>query len=122
MAKVRGPLMSMDASGQVGDDHQFRANRYGTHAYLPRDRRKQNQQAPSAAQTAVRSDYAQAHAAWLALSQGERDAWNAQANTKARQVNGWNLFFTAWKQTVAYATADGISYATADDIIYGTAQ
>lgn len=95
MARVKGPLMSMEASGNVAGQLQFRGNRHGTHVYRPTDPRQQNQGQATQKQTAVRARYRQINAAWNAMSAPERDDWNATAETDPRAVSGWNLYLAA---------------------------
>lgn len=95
MAKVRGPLMSMEASGNWAGQLQFRGNRYGGHVYRPPAPSTQNQAPPTEKQAAVRARYALARTAWNALSQVERDTWNTSAQLDPRPVTGWNLFLAS---------------------------
>lgn len=99
MAKVRGPLFSIDARGQLGDALLFRGGTRRTHVYLPADRSRINQQPASAPQIAVRATFAAAVVAWRALPALERAAWNAEALSTGRNVNGWNQFLRAWAAT-----------------------
>lgn len=92
MARTRGPLMSVAASGNVAGVMQFRQNRYGGHAYRPPAPRSKNQAPPSPAQAAIRVVYAEALADWRALPQAARDRWNVQAAAHPRAVSGWNLY------------------------------
>ena len=82
MARVRGALMSQEASGNFAGQMQFRCNRYGGHVYRPPNPATQNQRPATQKQAAVRARYALARAAW---------------NAKARQadVTGFNLFMAA---------------------------
>lgn len=99
MAKVRGPLFSLDARGQFGDALLFRGGTRRTHVYQPADRSRINQQPASAKQAPVRARFGEAVAAWRALTAPERAAWDAQALGSSRNVNGWNLFLKAWAAT-----------------------
>lgn len=97
MARVRGPLLSVDAAGQVGPDLRFRHNAAGVHVYVggnpgSRERRA----APSARQLEVRASYREANAFWRAQSPEERAQWRDLANTSTRNLSGWNLFLRAW--------------------------
>ena len=92
MARVRNPLLSGEAHGNMGGNLQFRLNRHGAHVYQPQDPRTQNKGAPSAAQTQHRAVYAEALADWRRLSQGRRDSYNTLALSDTRDVSGWNLF------------------------------
>lgn len=95
MAKVRFPLHSLKASGQLGDAAQFRQNRYGTHVFAPRPRARQNQRPASPAQQSVRDRYQTYLLDWRALDQFERAAWNELATREPRQVSGWNLYLAS---------------------------
>ena len=97
MARVRGPLFSVDAAGQVGGAICFRHGAAGVHVLsvaAPGSRSKALQ--PSAAQLAQRANYRAANVAWRAQSPEERAAWEALAKASGRNVSGWNLFLRAW--------------------------
>lgn len=99
MAKVRGPLFSLDARGQFGDALLFRGGTRRTHVYQPADRARINQQPASTQQATVRQRFGEAVAAWRALAAPERAEWNTRALGTGRNVNGWNLFLGAWSAT-----------------------
>lgn len=92
MAKVRGPLFSLDARGQFGDALLFRGGTHRTHVYQPANRSRINQQPASTQQATVRQRFGEAVAAWRALAAPERAEWNTRALGTGRNVNGWNLF------------------------------
>ena len=97
MAKVRGPLLSVDAAGQVGGALCFRHHAGGVHVLpvaAPGSRTKGLK--PSTAQLAQRARYRAANAAWRALSPEERAAWQARAKAGRRPQSGWNLYLAAW--------------------------
>ena len=97
MAKVRGPLLSVDAAGQVGGALCFRHHAGGVHVLpvaAPGSRTKGLK--PSAAQLAQRARYRAANGAWRALSPAERAAWQARARAGRRPQSGWNLYLAAW--------------------------
>ena len=97
MARVRGPLMSLDATGQFGGAICFRHHEGGVHVLpvvAPGSRTKGWK--PSAAQVAQRGRYREANAAWRALGAGERGEWNDLARGTGGNVSGWNLFLKAW--------------------------
>ena len=97
MARVRGPLLSVDAAGQVGGGICFRHGTAGVHVLpvaAPGSRSKALK--PSAAQRAQRARYRAANVAWRALSPEERAAWESLAKASGRNVSGWNLFLRAW--------------------------
>lgn len=99
MAKVRGPLFSLDARGQFGDALLFRGGTHRTHVYQPADRSRINQQPASTQQATVRQRFGAAVAAWRALAAPERAEWNTRAQSTGRNVNGWNLFLGAFDGT-----------------------
>jgi len=92
MAKVQGPLLSIGARGQVGDDLQFRVDRGTTHVWRPPGRKRQNRGTPSAAQVAHRAYYAEALTDWRRLGPDRLAYYTAQARADSRPVSGWNLF------------------------------
>ena len=97
MAKVRGPLLSVDAAGQVGGALCFRHHAGGVHVLpvtAPGSRTKGLK--PSEAQLAQRARYRAANAAWRALSAEERAQWQARAKAGRRPQSGWNLYLAAW--------------------------
>jgi len=78
MARVKGPLMSTEASGNTtGGKMQFRTTPTGTHVYQPPAPSTQNQQPPSPAQEAQRLRFKQACSAWQALTLEEKASYNA---------------------------------------------
>ena len=97
MARVRGPLLSVDAAGQVGGGICFRHGAAGVHVLpvaAPGSRSKALK--PSAAQRAQRARYRAANVAWRAQSPEARTEWETLAKTSRRDVSGWNLFLRAW--------------------------
>ena len=96
MAKVTGPLMSFEAHGSLGSEFTFRAGAKAANVYRPPDPSRGRRGQASPAQQAVRDNYTQALAAWRALEEIERQAWNVTAADDGRVVNGWNLFFAQW--------------------------
>lgn len=95
MARVRGALMSQEASGNFAGQMQFRCNRYGGHVYRPPNPATQNQRPATQKQAAVRARYALARAAWNALGESESGAWVAMAKARQADVTGFNLFMAA---------------------------
>ena len=97
MARVRGPLLSVDAAGQVGGGICFRHGTAGVHVLpvaAPGSRSKALK--PSAAQRAQRARYRAANVAWRAQSPEARTEWETLAKTSRRPVSGWNLYLRAW--------------------------
>lgn len=93
MAIVTGAYFSIGGSGQVGDSIQIRRTIHGSHAFMPRARKKQNQGAPTHAQRAVRTLYAVASAEWATIDPTEAAIFRDRARHSARQVSGWNVYF-----------------------------
>lgn len=92
MAKVSGPLHSLDARGNLGGQVQYRGGRRGTHAYRPANPATLNQKAPSEAQTATRDAYRRALGLWRALAPSERQGYDDRATAGGEALSGWNLF------------------------------
>lgn len=96
MARVRGPLMSMEASGNFAGQFQFRHNRYGGHVYKPPVPSTQNQRPATKAQALVRARYAAGRLEWNGLEENVRSSWAATARARKNDVTGFNLFMAAW--------------------------
>lgn len=96
MARIRGPLMSMDARGQFGDALLFRGGRKAAHAYRPAARTAINQAPATVGQAAVRTTYRAAIDAWRDLPETDRATWTATATAAGGNRNGWNLFLAAY--------------------------
>lgn len=107
MAKITGPLFSMEAHGNIGGAIQFRGNRYGSHAYRPPRPEQQNQQPPTPAQAAVRGRYAEIRALWSESTEPERQTWRDLANLPGYAGTGWNLFLATHMATTDATTCDG---------------
>lgn len=78
MAKLKGALYSIAASGTVGGAVTY-SRTYKTHLARSTPRRMP---APSAAQAAVRAQFTAAAAAWRALDAPTKAAWSALAATR----------------------------------------
>lgn len=92
MAKITGPLMSLDARGNWSKGAlQFRGGLRATHAYRPAPPGKVNQKEASAAQASNRQLYRRAMEEWKALDDASRADWNERAEPLG--LSGWNLFF-----------------------------
>jgi len=86
MTKLRGPLMSISATGSIGRTITYRATRWGAraqHHSVPRA-------APSTAQLAERQRRRDAGATWRALDAPTRAKWGALAAANLR--NPWIVF------------------------------
>jgi hypothetical protein len=94
MARVKGPLFSLDARGNVARGAlQFRGGLRGTHAYRPTPPDACGE-GPSAAQRLHRARYAEAAAAWRALEETTRALWSAAA--RRHGVTAWNAYLAGW--------------------------
>jgi hypothetical protein len=94
MAKVINPLFSETAHGNVAKGSlQYRSGHWGSHAYKPLAPGKQNQQAPSPAQTAQRERFNAICASWHALSKAVKEDYKQQA-AEIGGLNGWNLYLS----------------------------
>lgn len=92
MAKITGPLMSLDARGNWSKGAlQFRGGLRATHAYRPAPPGKVNQKAASAAQASTRENYRNTLESWKSLDDAARADWNERAEPLG--LSGWNLFF-----------------------------
>lgn len=100
MARVKGPLYSVSASGRFTADLLFRSDQRGTR--VARVGHAQPVTAPpaTAPQSAVRQHFSLALAAWRLLNQPEKDAWNDLARGTGRNVHGWNLFASQYVEPV----------------------
>lgn len=104
MAKITGPLMSVDARGNWGSGTlQCRGGLHGTHIYRPAPPNSINQAPATAAQASVRARYAVALSAWRQLSTEERQTHNAEAQPLG--LSGWNLYLQAAMSSHPLATA-----------------
>lgn len=92
MARVHGPLFSLDAAGTLAGRMQFRHDRRGVHVYRAPDPATVNQRPPTTAQAAVRDAYREAADNWRGMADEERQEWTATAAALGGQFTGWNLF------------------------------
>lgn len=91
MARVKGPLMSLEASGNTtGAAMQFRTVGGRTHVYRPPAPESQNQGPPTPGQEAIRQRFKVAVASWAALIPQARLAWHEKAAPHG--VSGFTLF------------------------------
>ena len=93
MARVKGPLMSMTASGSIAQGGlQFRQTRHGPQVVIPAlSRQEKHPTTPSTAQLRQRADFTAARDQWRALDEAERSNWREQARAMDAP-NGWSLF------------------------------
>ena len=91
MAKVRGPLFSLAASGTVAHALTYRSN----DGYCVATRPPIPTGAPSTWQLAERQTMRDAAAGWASLSANDRAIWSANELPTVR--SGWMSFFFEWK-------------------------
>lgn len=92
MAKIVGPLMSVDARGNWAKGAlQFRGGLKRCHAYRPAPPGTVNQKAASTAQASQRQLYRDALESWRALDDASQADWDGRAEPLG--LSGWNLFF-----------------------------
>lgn len=94
MARVKGPLMSMDARGTFAREMRFRHQSGQVVAYragAPGSRRPAR---PSTSQAQVRARFSAAKARWWALAPERRAAWRAYAAGLDTGLSGWNCFLS----------------------------
>jgi len=97
MARVKGPLFSTEAAGQIGRSFLFRSDKRGTHVYqFPEIDR--SGETPTQGQEDARARYGQAVEAYRALTDEERATWASLAETDPRPVTGWSLFVERFSQ------------------------
>lgn len=94
MAKVKGPLMSLDASGTLAGEVRFRHQSGHVLVYrngAPGSVRKAR---PSPSQARVRAKYADARLRWQALTPKQRRYWEDQARALDAGLSAWNCFLS----------------------------
>jgi hypothetical protein len=93
MAKVKGPLHSLEAEGMLADVLVFRGGPGPTRVSKPGRSSKRFRRQGSPAQRVQRAAYQSAVRAWRDLGEAERAAWQSTARRTA--VTGYNLFLSA---------------------------
>ena len=102
MAKVKGPLMSVSASGSIANTlTMLRAS-----ARNIAKKKSQPGSPPSAAQLARRAFYRQAANDWSALDANAKAAWKPAAD--ARQVTPFNAYMSA--RLAEFSPAAGVAW------------
>ena len=94
MARVKGPLMSLDASGTIAGDTRLRHMRGHVLMYRGGEPGSVRRQAPSASQAAVRTRFADARARWRTLSPKQRAYWQQVARELDAGLTAWNCFLS----------------------------
>jgi len=108
MAKVKGPLLSMEASGAFADKLIFTSGKQGqnvTFYHKPTGK-------PSSTQQSVRKSFTNAKDRWNLLSTAQKLEYKTRANLKS--LTGYNLFLSEW---VNY---DDMILIAKDDTAYST--
>ena len=94
MAKVKGPLMSLDASGTIAGDTRLRHMRGHVLMYRGGEPGSVRRKSPSASQAAVRARFADARARWRTLSPKQRAYWQQVARELDAGLTAWNCFLS----------------------------
>ena len=94
MARVKGPLMSLDASGTIAGDTRLRHMRGHVLMYRGGEPGSVRRQAPSASQVQVRARFADARARWWTLSPKQRAYWQEVARELGAGLTAWNCFLS----------------------------
>ncbi|HPB76107.1 MAG TPA: hypothetical protein PLY96_12760 [Chromatiaceae bacterium] len=94
MAKVKGPLMSLDASGTIAGDTRLRHMRGHVLMYRGGEPGSVRRQAPSASQAQVRAKFAEARARWRTLNPQQRAYWQDVARELDAGLTAWNCFLS----------------------------
>ena len=92
MAKVRGPLMSLDASGTVAGDTRLRHMRGHVLMYRGGAPGSVKRKAPSESQMRTRERYAYACQRWRVLTPEQRRYWENFAMAAGEGLSAWNCF------------------------------
>ena len=92
MARIKTPLMSLDARGSIGKGQViFQGGTSGVFAFRPKPRDR-SKDLKTAEQINLRNRYRESALAWGNMNASEREPWNQQAEADNRPVSGWNLF------------------------------
>lgn len=92
MAKTKGPLFSLSASGTIGKLISFRMGKTGPEVTKKPHPKTQ----PSEQQAIERQRMKDARAGFLTLSGEDLTNWQALATVKNRPT--WNVFFQEWQR------------------------
>lgn len=94
MAKVKGPLMSLDASGTLAGDTRLRHMRGHVLMYRGGEPGSVKRKAPTAAQVRSRERYAYAGQRWRVLTSEQRGYWENVARESGAGLSAWNCFLS----------------------------
>jgi len=89
MAKLTGPLMSLEARGSLGPGLTYSERESGSQVRI---QQKQVIPKPSFASTDNQSLYRLIIARWNSFTQNQQDVYNEEVKTENLQISGWNLF------------------------------
>ena len=89
MAKSKGPLFSLSASGSMSPCLTFSERKTGSQV---RFQRKQKVKIPSWKQTDNQSMYRVIYARWLSFSVAEKKVYDDEVKAKNLSMSGWNYF------------------------------
>ena len=92
MAQVKGPLMSMTASGSIAQGGlQFRATRHGPQVVIPALGQAPSKRIASPRQASIRAIFEAAAREWRTTSAELKADWSAQA-LGTQHASGWEFF------------------------------
>jgi len=89
MAKLKGPLLSLEARGSLGPGLTYSERKSGSQVRI---QQKQVIPKPSFASTDNQSLYRLIIARWNSFTKEQRDLYNEEVKTENLQISGWNLF------------------------------
>ena len=89
MAKLTGPLFSLDAHGSIDNALTFSKRKSGAQV---RFQKKQKMTVPAYAQIDNQSLYRVAYARWLAFTDAQREDYRDLATQSGQAISGWNYF------------------------------
>jgi hypothetical protein len=92
MARVKGPLMSLDARGEFALGLRFRGGARGVHAYIGGDPHSKTKARVSPAQANQRNRYRAAVAQWRELTALQKREWSETA--KVAGLTGFAAFLS----------------------------
>ena len=89
MAKLTGPLFSLDAHGSIDNALTYSKRKSGSQV---RFQHKQKVEVTNYPQANNQSMYRLAYARWLSLTDAQRETYDHLATEKKGPLSGWNLF------------------------------
>ncbi len=94
MARVKGPLMSLDASGTIAGDTRLRHMRGHVLMYRGGEPGSVRRKEPTAAQVRARERYSDACQRWRSLTSEQRLYWENYARVAGYGLTAWNCFLS----------------------------